>query len=223
MTLTTNQKKYRQRKEDSNRDFRRTTKPDGKSGRRVTRKAICARVSQDANERLNHWADYWKMSRWEFLTHIIHQKLPQYLKQIEGYNPLNPYRWDEELLQPEDRVIRYKGTKGDVQLNERISTTAWKTLDCHSTATKMSKARIIQELLLTYKPVSEAQREANRIYREKGRQWKQEWQANPPQLIAQTPEQMEATRKEWERIEAESEARWERIMGEAKARYQHGE
>jgi hypothetical protein len=223
MTLTQNQRKYRQRRDDAQKDFRRTTKDDGSHGRRVTRKAICCRVSQEANERLNHWAQHWGKTRWEMITHLITHGLPRYLSHREGVNHLSPYCWDEKLLNPETRTVRYKGTKGSVQVNERITSTAWKTLECHSTAIGQSKARILQRLILGYQPVPQSVLEANREYRERGKQWNEEWKQgmHRVELKPLTPEERADLEARQAQLERESEERWQRLMGEAVARYQH--
>jgi hypothetical protein len=61
------------------------------------------------------------------------------------------------LLEPEDRTFKYKGETGSRQINYSITSTAWKKLECHKTAIGQSKARIIQFLILRYKPLTKVQ------------------------------------------------------------------
>ena len=207
MTLTTNQRKYRKLKEDGKRDFRHVERDDGTRGIRVTRKAVCARVSPEANERLNHWAEYWKKDRWEMLNHIIIQGLPRYASRTTEIG-LKRYNWDDALLNPEEKRVRYKATTGTHQINERITSTAWKKLQCHSTATKMSKARIIQSLLLGYRPISPEQLKKQWFTRMEQKEFYANWKPEP--LIPQplSPEEQAEFDKRKAEVLREGEERW---------------
>jgi hypothetical protein len=110
---------------------------------------------------------------------------------------------------------------GTVQINERITSTAWKTLQCHSTAINQSKARILQRLILEYTPVPREVLDKNKEYRERGRQYNEEWKQgmHRPDLKPLTPEQMADLEARQARLEQESEERWQRLIGEAKDRY----
>jgi hypothetical protein len=185
MTLTTRQKEYRKYRDDGRKDIRRTES----GGVRVTRRSICARVSQEANERLNHWAEYWGWTRWQTLTHVITHGLPKYASLSTSTAATQRYHWDEALLNPETRTVRYKGATGEVQVNERITSTAWNKLQCHSTAIRQSKARIIQRLLEEYRPVPREVLEKNRQYANRWKEYGEEWRRQQQPL---TQEQIQS-------------------------------
>ena len=63
--------------------------------------------------------------------------------------------------------IKQKGSSGSRQLNYLVSSTAFNKLKCHRTATGRSMAKIVQDLLLRYKPLSPAQLERSRTYKER--------------------------------------------------------
>jgi hypothetical protein len=158
MTLTNNQKKFRKRKERQSKDVTRA--PGYFKNFLVNDKQLCARVSEETYETLKHWSNHWGWSMTDTLTHIIIVGTPSdYSYRIAGSNLRG---WDEELRNPDKREVRYKGTKGTKQLNLSISSTAYHKLTCHSTALKLSKARIVQSLVLNYQPCTEAQLERNR-------------------------------------------------------------
>ena len=49
-------------------------------------------------------------------------------------------------------VLFNEGTMGDKAINMQITSTAWNKMQCHSTKTETSKARIVQRLILNYQP-----------------------------------------------------------------------
>lgn len=154
--LTKDQKYHRKQQRDSRKDFRKVPKEDSSEGQRVTRKSTVFRVSTEAAERFKQMAKEVGITQWQMATRMIHHGLPGI--QFSGYGTFDSfnvrYEWNEAYLNPPEKKVRYKGTKGDVQLNLSITTTMWKKLECHSNATKRSKSRIFQELCLTYKPLS---------------------------------------------------------------------
>ena len=154
--LTKHQRYYRKKKKDAEKDFRKIPKEGLYDGQRVTRKATTFRVSTEAAERFKQMAKDVGISQWEMATRMIHHGLPGIEK--SGYGSFDSlkvkYEWNESYLNPPENPIRYKGTKGNVQLNLSITTTMWKKLACHSNATRRSKSRIFQELCLSYKPLS---------------------------------------------------------------------
>lgn len=89
--------------------------------------------------------------------------LPKYGGMQDG---LIRYSYPDHLLEPYDRKVKYKGETGEAQINARITSTAWNKLQCHSTATELSKARIIQFLILDYKPTPEHVRIRNKERRD---------------------------------------------------------
>ena len=154
---TKDQRYYRKQEKDGEKDFRRTTRKDGSEGVRVTRRSIFVRVTQEAADKLKTLADSEELTQWEMLSRILMAKTPTY--NSLGGSETNRYYWPANLLDPKETQVKYKGTTGEKQINMRITSTAWNRLQCHSTATKLSKARIIQSLILSYKPTTERQRE----------------------------------------------------------------
>ena len=154
--LTKDQKYHRKQQRDSRKDFRKVPKEGSSDGHRVTRKSTVFRVSTEAAERFKQMAKDVGITQWQLATRMIHHGLPGL--QSSGYGSFDSlkyaYDWNEAYLNPPEKKIRYKGTKGEVQLNLSITTTMWKKLTCHSNATQRSKSRIFQELCLTYKPLS---------------------------------------------------------------------
>ena len=61
------------------------------------------------------------------------------------------YNWPQNLMNSTDISKKNKGSTGKKQLNLAITSTAWKKLHCFSNAIAISKARIIQELLINHK------------------------------------------------------------------------
>jgi hypothetical protein len=163
---TKDQRYYKKQKEDGEKDFRKTTREDGSEGVRVTRKQIAVRVTQDAADKLKTLADGEGITQWEMLSRILIMKTPRYNSNSGSMSPTNRYSWPKDLLNPEETQVKYKGTTGDKQINMRITSTAWKRLQCHSTATKLSKARIVQSLILSYAPTTEEQRRRDKEYQE---------------------------------------------------------
>jgi len=164
--LTKHQRQYRKRKKDSQRDFRRVEKDGPWDGVRVTRKRLKVWVTQDAYERLNTLAADAGIHNWEMLSRMILQSLPRYASLSDSDSPTKRYEWPERLLNPAERSVRNKGSKGDRQISYDITSTAWKKLECHKTAMGLSKARIVQSLILHYKPLTAEQLEGQRLRRE---------------------------------------------------------
>ena len=157
--LTKDQRYYRKKKKDGSRDFRKTIREDGREGVRVTRRPLCVKISQAAFERLVVMAEYSEIKNWEMLTRIILKGLPKYSYYSDSMSPTNRYQW-QTIASPDQ--IKYKGSEGDKQITYDITSTASHKLEQHKKATGLSKARIIQSLVLNYKPLSKAKLESNR-------------------------------------------------------------
>ena len=154
--LTKDQKHYRKLKKDGEKDFRYTDKPEkGKFFRhvRVTRKPLSVRVKQEAYEKLQQLSEKLERDKWDVLSHIILVKLPRYAGYTGGVNTLQRYSWD--VVEPAEK-IKYKGSTGVKQLTYYITSTAWNKLDIHKKAVGQSKARIVQTLIMDYKPCTPA-------------------------------------------------------------------
>ena len=158
--LTKDQRYYRKKKKDGSRDFRKTIREDGREGVRVTRRPLCVKISQAAFERLVVMAEYAEIKNWEMLTRIILKGLPRYAGLSGSMSPTSRYEW--ETIYPPEK-IKYKGSEGDKQITYDITSTASNKLEQHKQATGLSKARIIQSLVLNYKPLSKARLESQRL------------------------------------------------------------
>ena len=163
---TKDQRYYKKQKADGEKDFRKTIRDDGSAGIRVTKRKICVRVNQEAADKLKALADREEITQWEMLSRIIIVRTPTYNSLSGSMSPINRYSWPKDLLDPEEAQVKYKGTTGDKQINMNITSTAWKRLQCHSTATRLSKARIVESLILTYTPTTDEQRRKNKEYQE---------------------------------------------------------
>ena len=149
--LTKHQRQYRKRKKDGQRDFR-TVKKDGPwNGVRVTRRRLKVNVSQEAYERLSALAEAAGLELWAMLTRMILKGLPRYASHSTSDSPLHRYIWPT-ITPP--KSFKYKASTGDRQLSYDITSTAANKLECHKNATGYSKARIVQTLILNYKPVA---------------------------------------------------------------------
>ena len=154
--LTKDQKHYRKLKKDGEKDIRYTDKPEkGKFWRhvRVTRKPLSVRVKQDAYDKLQQLSEKLERDKWDVLSHIILVKLPCYAGHPSGLSPLHRYSWDK--VEAAEK-IKYKGSTGVKQLTYYITSTAWNKLDIHKKAVGQSKARIVQGLIMDYKPCTPA-------------------------------------------------------------------
>lgn len=150
------------------------------------------------------------------LTWMLLKGLPKYSSHNDDVTGLVPYKWPLELLEPDRINVKYKGTTGNKQLNLGITSTEDNKLECHKTATKLSKARIVQMLILNYRFLTEAQRESNRNRAEKYRLIREGYreERTPP-----TPEEIQRCREEIDRIINRSEEAWDEIIDGLKEGY----
>ena len=171
MTLTKDQRYYRKKKKESQRDFKRTTGSTGNPAVHVTQKKLSARVTHEVFERLKEQADKEGKTRSEVLERMLIQGLPVYGSHT-GELGTNRYRWDEPI---EPKTHRRKGKGGQKQLNLWVSSTAWKKLEVHADTIGESKSRILDRLLKEYRFLSEEGKERNRRYEEDCARRLQEW------------------------------------------------
>ncbi len=154
--LTKDQRYYRKLKKDGQKDIRYADKPEDKNffrPIRTTRRPISVRISQMAYEKLVTLSEKLKLDKWQIINRILLFKLPRYQSNSDSDSPLKRYDWD--YPEPAEKGS-YKGSTGEKQITYYISSTAWKKLDCHKVATGKSKAKIVQSLILDYKPMSAA-------------------------------------------------------------------
>ena len=155
--LTKDQRYNRKLRKAGRPNFSYTQREDGKRGVEVSRRALSVSISLKAYEKLVELSKQEGIDRWRMLTRMIIYAIPKYSN--FGDTPLTRHSWDETLLHPKERSVKYKGTKGDKQITYYITSTAWNKLECHKTATGKSKARLIQSIILNYKPTTQKQRD----------------------------------------------------------------
>ena len=158
--LSKHQRYYRKKKLSEKQDFEYTHPESPRSSIRATRRCLSIRVSLAASQRLIGLSERESIYQSYMLNRIIMRGIQQVLnvspslyKQLSTDNSkLNRYQWNKELLDATGIKKRYKRAKSNVQLNLPISSTAWKSLHCCSNDIKLSKARIVQCLILNYEP-----------------------------------------------------------------------
>lgn len=162
-------------KQEGKRDRKLVTREDGKKVFKVARRKVCVRVSRAAAERLKFAADFYEMSQQDLLNRMLLLDLPKYSRfgSAIGQNHI----WEDDLLHPEEQTCRYKTANDWVQLNLFIGSTAWNKLHCHKTATKLSKARIVQQVILGHKFLTDEQKARHQAYLERVDQENTEWKA----------------------------------------------
>ena len=175
--LTKDQKYNQKLRKEGQKDFKRVPREGKTASKRVTRRALCVRVSTETAERLKAMADDAGVHLWQMSTRIIHLGIPGY-DYGSGYQVFNPSTGKYESYEhDESKPSRYKGETGDVQLNLRINSTAWNKLHAYSSDVKVrqSKARVFQRLVLEHKPLTKEQREKQEQRRREQQEYYAEW------------------------------------------------
>ena len=170
--LTKDQRYYQKQKKINSVDTINTDPESSTSGAKVSRRSICVRVSLDASQRLSELARKASLTRCSMLSRILLKSLPKYSSNPSSQNKLKRHDWRYAPKALEDLSIKYKGATGEVQLNLKVSSTAWYKLDFHKIATGFSKARIVKRLILEYKQVSE---DLNKKRMEKAKESREQW------------------------------------------------
>ena len=119
---------------------------------KISRKVLTVSINKDAYHKLHELSEIEGIKKWQMLSRIIIQSIRNKHYKVNE-------RWVNDLLNPVNRTIKYKGTKGRKQISYQISEAAWNKLECHKTASGLSKARIIQSIILNFKPTTHEQRE----------------------------------------------------------------
>ena len=163
--LTKHQRHYRKRKKESARDFKTVQRNDGKTGVQVTKKQLCVRVNKEAAERLREEAEKRQITQQDMLSWMILKGLPIQSQGDRGAGTTG-YSWPTDLTNPEDVSKRNKGSTGIKQLNLAITSTAWNKLHCLSNSIGLSKARIVQDLIIHYRFCSPENLEKQKQYKE---------------------------------------------------------
>ena len=157
--LTKDQKYNQKLRKEGQKDFKRVPREGKTASKRVTRRALCVRVSTETAERLKTMADDAGVHLWQMATRIIFLQIPGSDYGFV-YQVFNPSTGKYEKYKHDDfKPSRYKGETGYVQLNLRINSTAWNKLDRYSGAINESKARVFQRHVLEHKPLTKEQRE----------------------------------------------------------------
>ena len=168
---TKDQKYYRKLKEDGQKDFRKVERDNSPyPGIRVTKKQITFRVSQEAADRLKALADQAEVTQWEMVSRIILKGFPGIVEAgwaNHGDLSTRRYEWDWSLIYGTGAKVKYKGSTGDKQLNMRITSTAWNKIHCARTALGKSMSRLMQDLLLHYKPLTPEKLAKQRQYQQR--------------------------------------------------------
>ena len=172
MTLTKHQRYTRKLARQARKDVSYYTSPSGRQTPIIGRKKLCVRVSQAAAERLRREAEERGLTQQALLTRMLIQGLPRYSTQTSGDR--TPHHWDEELLTGEGVSVRQK-TGGAVQLNLWVSSTAHRKLRSHRTATRMSAARIVQQVILAHRFLTPNQIAAQKEYLLRTAELAREW------------------------------------------------
>ena len=172
MTLTKHQRYTRKLARLARQDVRFHTSPSGRRAPIIGRKKLCVRVSREAAERLKREADERGLTQQVLLTRMLLMGIPRYSTRLVG--DIQPHRWDEELLAGEGVSVRQK-TGGSVQLNLWVSSTAHNKVRCHRTATRLSAARIVQQVILSHRFLTPNQIAANNEYKLRTAELAREW------------------------------------------------
>jgi hypothetical protein len=172
MTLTAKQKEYRKLKAEGKHDRKFVVREDGKRVKVVARRKICVRVSETAYQRLTREAEQLGMSQQDLLTRMLLKGLPRYSSLSSTFG--ETHVWRKELLYPNSQPCRYK-KGGEKQLNLFISSTAWNKLHSHKTATKLSKARIVDAVIRLYRFLTPEEAQRHRDYLMRNKREFEEW------------------------------------------------
>jgi len=202
-------------------DFKKVEREDGGTGRKVSRRQLCVRVSTEASDALLQASREHQVTQQDMLTWMLIKGLPKYSSLNNRMDKLRPYIWPDELMKPDDRQVKYKGSTGTKQLNLGITSTAYYKLECHKTATGYSKARIIQTLILNYRFLTENEKEYNRWKAEREKQLRDEYREGYREVRnSPTPEEIQATKDELNAILNRQEEAWDEIFEEVRDTYE---
>tara|TARA_R100000458_G_C8269287_1_gene244052 strand:- start:147 stop:848 length:702 start_codon:yes stop_codon:yes gene_type:complete len=208
--LTKHQRQYRKRKKEGNKPTKWITREDGKRVEVIANKQLCVRVNDYAAQRLHNVAQEQGKTKGELLTHMLIWGGGQVLDIVTP----NWFNRDEPIKNKGEDGIKYKGSTGTRQLNLPISSTAWNKLESYKLQLGLSKARIVQSIILYYTFLSPEQL-AKRNEAEKRRQQEAEQWRNKL-FIPQTQEQQEETQKKLEEYYKERERKQDEFFDSVK-------
>ena len=208
--LTKHQRQYRKRKKEGNKPTKWITREDGKRVEVIANKQLCVRVNDYAAQRLHNVAQEQGKTKGELLTHMLIWGGGQVLDIVTP----NWFNRDEPIKNKGEDGIKYKGSTGTRQLNLPISSTAWNKLESYKLQLGLSKARIVQSIILYYTFLSPEQL-AKRNEAEKRRQQEAEKWRNKL-FIPPTQEQVEETQKKLEEYYKERERKQDEFFDSVK-------
>ena len=182
------------------------TREDGKRVEVVASKQLCVRVNDYAAQRLHNLSQEHNKTKAELLTHMLIYGGGQVLDIVRP----DWFNRDEVIKNKGEEGIKYKGSTGTRQLNLSISSTAWNKLESYKLQLGLSKARIVQSIILYYAFLSPEQL-AKRNESEKRRQQEaEEWRNRL--FIPPTQEQIEETQKKLEEYHKERERKQDELF-----------
>ena len=148
--LTADQRHYRKRKKLAKKDFIFVPRPNSdKRSVQVTRRAICFRVSVEVYELLDRLCEHYGKTKQDMVTHMINHSIKQYQGLHGGRARLKRYDWPDQLINGIPANRRY-ARHTEKQLNLRITSTAYKKLQCACVDLNYSKKRLIQQPINAY-------------------------------------------------------------------------
>ena len=208
--LTKHQRQYRKRKKEGNKPTKWITREDGRRVEVVASKQLCVRVNDYAAQRLHNVAREKNKTKGELLAHMLIWGGGQVLDIVTP----NWFNRDEPIKNKGEEGIKYKGSTGTRQLNLSISSTAWNKLESYKLQLGLSKARIVQSIILYYTFLTPEQL-AKRNEAEKRRQQEAEAWRNRL-FIPPTQEQIEETQKKLEEYYKERERKQDEFFDSVK-------
>jgi len=128
--------------------FPQTPNSDKKSVQ-VTRRSLCVRVSAEIFELLDRLCEHYGKTKQDMITHMVNHSIEKYQSDYGGRARLKRYDWPDHLVNGTPERRRY-ARNTEKQLNLRITSTAWKKLQCHCISSRLSKKRIVHNLILAY-------------------------------------------------------------------------
>jgi len=185
--LTKHQRHYRKRKKGS-------------------RTQLCVRVNEEAAERLREEAKERQITQQDMLTWMISKGLPSQSEATRGTGMMG-YHWAKHSINTKDVYKKNKASTGSKQLNLAITSTAWNKLHVLSNSIGLSKARIVQDLIIHYRFCSPENLEKQKEYKEKRGHRDDSYPKTPP-----TKEEVEAFHREFKELMIRQEERLDQLL-----------
>ena len=172
------------------------------------------RVNKEAAERLREEAEKRQITQQDMLNWMLLRGLPSQSQGDRGAGTTG-YSWPTDLTNPEDVSKKNKGSTGVKQLNLAITSTAWNKLHCFSNSIGLSKARIVQDLIIHYTFTSPENLEKQRQRREEATQQDNQYRKTPL-----TEEQLKEFYRAFNELIEKEEERVNELFDVAKESYE---